>query len=567
MADSDPSPGDGRRWLPVVVACGIAALVAVAVAPHDWEPGPGRLEVSVGTTRGSLPVTVGDDRPVGPTAVDPTASVVVELPAGLPLGAPVEVVVTGPPGSITSPADVDVALVTESGRERLPVLDVDDDRAHAQRRPPRHSRLVFALLAVVIVLWVTEAVPLFVTALAIPVVLAVGDVAPAAEVLAPFFDPIIVLFLAGFLMARAMHDVGLDTWAASRLVAAAGSGPRRLFATFVVVAAGASMWMSNTAAVAVLLPIALTVTRPLDDPGYQRATVLGIAYAATIGGVGSAIGTPANQLAIRFAEEVAGRRITFVEWFAVGLPLVVVFLPLMALYLWWSFDISLDTSRVRAARAEARRHRDEAGRLERPQLQVLAVFGGVLAGWLTQAWHGVSPGIVALGGAVALFVLGRLDAGDLDGVSWPTLMTFGGGLALGLAMVRSGTADWLVTRLVGTAVLPELVAVAVLAAGTLALTTVVSNTASAATLVPLAAPLAGVVGLDPVALMLVVALASSIDFALVIGTPPTMLAYGTELFTTRDILRRGLPLDLLGLVLLVGPVLWWWEFTGVTRIG
>jgi sodium-dependent dicarboxylate transporter 2/3/5 len=192
------------------------------------------------------------------------------------------------------------------------------------------------------------------------------------------------------------------------------------------------------------------------------------------------------------------------------------------------------------------------------------VFLLVLAGWLTQTWHEVHPGVVALAGAVVLMVLGHLQSDDLGNISWPTLLTFGGGLSLGLALIDTGASDWLVTRLAGVSDWPQWLGLAAIACAALAMTTVASNTAAAATLVPLAIPLAGLVGADPVQLVVVVALASSIDFALVIGTPPTMLAYGTGLFNAREILRLGIWLDLIGLALLLTAVTSAWQLLGVT---
>ena len=171
--------------------------------------------------------------------------------------------------------------------------------------------------------------------------------------------------------------------------------------------------------------------------------------------------------------------------------------------------------------------------------------------------------IVALAGAVALFILGKLLPEDLGRISWPSLLTFGGGLTLGLFLVRTGTSDYLATRLVGLVDVPEVVAVLAVAAITLLLTTVASNTASAAILIPLAIPLAGVLGVSPVGLVMVVAIASSVDFALVVGTPPTMIAYSTRLYTAGQIFRRGIVLDLVGIVLLVFVVTRIWELFGL----
>ena len=555
--DDEPDPTSGgadrvrtRRWWAIPAAV-IAGAVALAVGPDGWSEGPGSLMVEIdGVEVLHEPVVVGATDPVELTAPSPDELLTVRLASGVPTTHATHVVVSrdGPDLAV---GDVSLDLVTVEGRhEVLPVLAASGGHVTATRRPPVDSGVVMALLAAVVVLWVSEVVPLFVTSLAIPVALVVADVGTASDVLAPFFDPIIVLFFAGFVMAEVMRRVGLERWAAVTIVAKAATSPVRLYAALLGVSAFLSMWMSNTAAVTVLIPVAIAVTEPFGHVGYRKAAVLGIAYAGTIGGVGSAIGTPANQLAIRFIDEVTGRRISFVEWFGFGLPLVVLFLPLMGVYLWRAGGVEIEAEHFAAVRAEAVTQRAGMGRFTRDQLRVLAVFAAVMVLWLTQSWHGLNTGIVALGGAVVLFATGQAEPDDLGRISWPTLLTFGGGLTLGVAMVESGTADWIVTRLDRLAGMPTIVGVLVAAAMALALSTVASNTASAATLIPLAIPLAGMVGVDPVVLVVTVALATSIDFALVVGTPPTMLAYGTGLFSTGEILRRGLPLDLAGLAIL-----------------
>jgi sodium-dependent dicarboxylate transporter 2/3/5 len=305
------------------------------------------------------------------------------------------------------------------------------------------------------------------------------------------------------------------------------------------------------------------VTEPLGSPSYRRATILGIAYAATIGGIGSAIGTPANPLAISFIEQLTGREITFAEWFGFGLPMVVLFLPIMAAYLWMVSSVEAPADRFRQAATIAHEERRSAGSLSWTQAEVLAVFGVVMALWLSQSWHHLNTGIVALGGAVVLFVLGRIETEDLSRISWPTLLTFGGGLTLGRFMVTTGTSDWIVTQLAGLGGASELLAITAVAVVALGLTTVASNTAAAATLIPLAIPLAGIIGVEPVLLVVVVAVASSIDFALVIGTPPTMIAYSTGLFTASEILRKGAPLNAVGIALLVVVVVPIWKLLGL----
>jgi sodium-dependent dicarboxylate transporter 2/3/5 len=563
--------GRSRRARVLVVLVGLAiAAGAWVLAPDPWPKGPATVTVTyVGTEIDIGTVDVGTTDLATFDAATDAIRLELEFPAGVPVdeattaylvisrdGSPVEM----------SLADVRIDLELQDGRtELLPLVSSDEatGRLTASRRPPVHAEVTLALLAFVVILWVSEAFPLHVTSLLIPVVLVVADVGAAGAATAPFAHPIIVLFFAGFLMAEAMRRTGLDHLAAISIIARAGRNPAFLFAAMLGMSAFLSMWMSNTAATAVLVPIALAVTEPLQHLGYRKAVVLGIAYAGTIGGVGSAIGTPANQIAIEFLDSFGDRSITFAGWFAFGLPMVVLFLPIMGAYLWLRSGVHIEPSRFSHARAAAREELRRTGRLDSRQRTVLIVFGAVAAGWLTQQFHDIHPGIVALAGAVTLAALGRIEPSDLQRISWSALLTFGGGLTLGMFLVETGVSDWIAARLAGLSGLPSLAAVAIVAAITLLLTTVASNTASAAILIPLAIPLAGVLGVEPVLLVVVVAIASSVDFALVIGTPPTMIAYSTELYTAGQIFRHGVALDVIGIALLVFGITPLWSFLGV----
>ncbi|MDA0350785.1 MAG: SLC13 family permease [Chloroflexi bacterium] len=554
------------RWIVAILAV-VAALAAAQLAPSAWPEDGARLQVAyLGSTVIDEAVAF-DGAPLALLGTTDGAVVSLELAEGLSPGREVRGqlgVERGEERVRPELADVSVRLLLADGREEaVPALrwDAAAGALIVGRRPPVEAAVVLGLLALVVVLWVSEVLPLFVTALAVPLVLAVTGVQDATTALAPFFHPIIALFFGGFLMAEAMRRVGLDRLAAINLVARFGRTPATLFAAMIAVAAFLSMWMSNTAAAAVLVPIAIAVTEPFGGTAgvnYRRALVLGIAYAATIGGVGSAIGTPANPLAIEFLEEFADRQISFVEWFAFGLPMVALFLPVMGGYLWWRFGVRIERAQFVAARRVAAAQLAATGRPTRDQLAVLAVFSGVIGLWLTQTWHDLDTGIIALGGAVMLAVLGYVKQEDLGRISWASLLTFGGGLALGVALVDSGSADWIAGSLTVLEGVPPLLALGAVALLALALTTVASNTASAAMMIPIAVPLAGVLELDPTLLVVTVAVASSIDFALVIGTPPTMIAYSTNLFTAPQIFRAGIVLDAVGVLLLVfaGAGLW-----------
>jgi sodium-dependent dicarboxylate transporter 2/3/5 len=295
-----------------------------------------------------------------------------------------------------------------------------------------------------------------------------------------------------------------------------------------------------------------------SHPGFRRALILGCAYAGAVGGIGSAIGTPANILAMTFLNEFTQDSLTFTDWFAFGLPVVILMVPVIWISLLVSYRVKPGEIDPGFEQAAAER----PGSLDRGQLLLLAVFAVVLALWLTERWHGIPTAIVALGGVLVLFFFESIRKEDLNRVNWDALLTFGGGLAIGSMLVLTGVSDWLALRLAGLAHLPGPLVIFLVAGFTLVIGAFISNTACAAMLIPLAIPLAQILQLDPRLLVAVVAIASSIDFALVIGTPPTMLAYSTGLFETKEIFRRGILLDLAGIVILSFLVIWIWDLLG-----
>lgn len=515
-----------------------------------------------GTTT-SIPATIGDKAAL--ELIVGQANV--RFPQGIAADARTVAFATLADGRRPRLDEIQLELALSDGRVvRLPGQSFNEGAQSLELaiRPPRHVPLALALLALVAVLWIAEAIPLFATSLLVPVVLVVAGVQSAEGALAPFFHPIIALFLGGFLMAEAMKRVGLDRRLALLLVSHAGSGPIRLYAAFLGVSAFASMWMSNTAATALLVPIALAVTAPLGASAYRKTVVLGIAYAATLGGVGSAIGTPANPMAIAMLDAFGGRHISFAGWFAFGLPMVVVFLPVLAYVLWRGARAAVAPEEFALVRERAAATKsDDSPTERRAQRTVLFVFLAVMAAWLGETWHGVDAGIVALAGTALLALLGRLQAEDIGRISWGALVTFGGGLALGRFLVSSGASDWMALGLGGLAGFPAWVGVGAMGLLALGLTSIASNTATAAMLIPLAIPLAGILGVDPALLVCVVAIASSLDFAMVVGTPPTMIAYSTGLFTAGEIFRAGILLDLLGAVVLLVAVVGLWHLFGI----
>lgn len=206
---------------------------------------------------------------------------------------------------------------------------------------------------------------------------------------------------------------------------------------------------------------------------------------------------------------------------------------------------------------------EKMGGLSKEQIILLLVFVAIMALWLTERWHHIPTSIVALAGVLLLFFTETIKKDDLNHVNWNVLLTFGGGLALGSMLVLTGVSDWIALQLIDLSALPPLLVVLALASLTLVIGAFISNTACAAMMIPLAIPMAQILHMDPVLLVAIVAIASSIDFAMVVGTPPTMLAYSTGHFQVKEIFSRGIILDIIGVLVLSLGVIWIWRFLGV----
>lgn len=477
-----------------------------------------------------------------------------------PLGAPVQLALDEATSTITG----------ENYSQPLPATNRKGDWLEFTMRIPYKAKISTALLFAVAALWITELVPLAAASLLVPVVMVTASVTDPGIVLQPFFHPIVVLFFAGFLLAEAMHRTEVDRIIALNILNHTSLEPAFLMITMMALTAFLSMWMSNTASVAIIIPIALAVLGripgEITQTGFRRALILGVAYAATIGGIGSAIGTPANILALTYLNDLTGTQMGFVDWFRFGLPMVIVMVPIIWVYLLLVFRVKLHHIGPHLSRQTYDNELKDLGKLRKDQLLLILVFSAVFCLWLTDRWHQVHASIVALGGVLILFFTETIKKEDLSRINWDALLTFGGGLALGNMLLMTGVSDWIALHLIGLVDLPLLVVVFLVASLTLLIGAFISNTACAAMLIPLAIPLAQILYLDPRLLVAVIAIASSIDFALVVGTPPTMMAYSTGLFTTKEIFKRGAVLDIIGIAILCLVAVWIWRWLGIITI-
>lgn len=423
--------------------------------------------------------------------------------------------------------------------------------------------------------WVTEAIPLAATALLPLPLMPLLDVVSVGTAAAPYANPLIFLFLGGFLIALAVQRWSLHRRIALHILALSGGTAARTVAALMVATALLSMAISNTASTMLMLPIAasLLIGLPVTDDtdrntadrrNFAIAGLLGIAYAASIGGVATLIGSPPNALLASFLGGVYGIEVTFAGWMLIGLPLAILMLPCSWLLL----------TKVIYPFGEVMGHagqdwiRDELkalGPMTSPEKRVAAVFGLVAAGWIltpvVEAWFGPTglsdPGI-AIAGAIALFAIPAdwasrrflLDWETARGAPWEVLILFGGGLSLAQAIDQSGLALWIGSQLTAFGTAAPVVLIAAVALVVLLLTELTSNTATTAALLPVMGGLAVSMNIDPVLLTLPVALAASCAFMLPVATPPNAIVFGTGHVTIGQMIRAGIWLNATGLVLI-----------------
>lgn len=434
---------------------------------------------------------------------------------------------------------------------------------------------VGALALWMAVWWVTEAVPVPVTALLPILLLPLLDVSPITEAAAPYANPLIFLFLGGFLIARAIERWNLHRRIALQIVHFAGQRPDRLVAGFMLATAFLSMWISNTATAAMMLPIGLSVIALLEGsreasvgPRFAVALLLGIAFGANIGGMGTLIGTPPNALLAAFMAEAYGVAIGFGQWMMVGVPVAALILVLA----WWllvrvAFPLGREDFPGLDRLFEERRA--ALGPLSGPERRVLVVFVAVAMTWMTRPLiEGWLPGLalsdpgIALAGAMALFLLpsGRiggtplLDWSATRDLPWGVLILVGGGLSLGTAIEASGLSAHIADGLVVLKGWPLWLVVGAVALLAMLLSHVTSNTATAATLLPLAAGVALTLEQPPLLLAVPVVLAASCAFMLPVATPPNAIVFGSERLTIPDMLRGGALIGLVAIAIIIPAV-------------
>lgn len=457
---------------------------------------------------------------------------------------------------------------------------------------PVNAHRLAAILAMVIVFWVTEALPLAITALIGPVLAVILAVAPVRGAMASFADPVIFVFMGGFMLAEAMFVHGVDrriayTGLSWRLV---GTGPGRLLVVYGAITAALSMWMSNTATTAMMYPIGLSIATHLARTGgagarqFALAAMLMTSFAASIGGLGTPVGSPPNLIGVGMLERFGGVHITFFQWMAIGVPALVAMFAFLAVFFYFTGvrGVTITEGSTQVVRDELKK----LGPVSVGQRNVLIAFGTTVVLWVTPGLlalagldqtafarayaQSIPESVAAMVGAFLLFLLpvdrrtGRytLTWNEALNIDWGIILLYGGGLALGELAFTTGLAEALGKGITSWIPAPSTVSLTLtFTAVAIILSEATSNTAAANMIVPISIAVAMASGVRPIEPALGATLGASMGFMMPVSTPPNAIVYSSGYVPITAMMRYGVALDLVGfvvistLVLLLGPVI------------
>ncbi|MEG1833929.1 MAG: DASS family sodium-coupled anion symporter [Burkholderiaceae bacterium] len=451
------------------------------------------------------------------------------------------------------------------------------------------SRATLGMMAWMATWWMTEATEIEVTALLPIVAFPMLGILSIGKTTAYYGSDVIFLFFGGFVLALAIQRWGLDRRIAFQTLKWVGSRPDALVAGIMGATALISMWVSNTATAAMMVPIALSIVNlslerstgkglaehggipqdDIDDRNLALGLLLGVAYAASIGGLGTLIGSPPNGIFARFVEQTYGIEVSFTRWMMIGIPTMLLFLPLA----WWlNTRVLFPTRRkeIEGGRAWVEAELAKLGPLNRGERATLTVFAITVFLWVFRPLLGqievggvlplkhLSDAVIAVGAAIALFIIPVnhkhgvfvTDWKTAVGLPWGVLILFGGGLALAGATEANGVAGYIGSLFRDLAGWPMLAVIVIIITLMVFMSELTSNTAQVATMLPILAAFSPVLGVPAPLILLPATIAASCAFMMPVGTPPNAIVFGTGLIQMPQMIKAGFWLNIVGILLI-----------------
>lgn len=447
---------------------------------------------------------------------------------------------------------------------------------------PTNAWRVASVAALMAIWWLTEAIPVAATALlplALFPVLGQGSIKVVA---APYANPLIFLFLGGFLIALAVERWGLHKRIALFVLSRAGTRPRQLVGAFMITAAGLSMWISNTASTVMMLPIALSVIgivaaansggkiNGFDGSPFAKALLIGTAYGASMGGVATLVGTPPNALLAGFVLDNLGIEIGFAQWMVLGVPTALIMLILGWLIV-TRIVFGLGSESLPGAAKAIMKEAATLPPISKAEKLVAGVFGATALLWITRPLlqkvvpflDGLSDAGIAVSAGVVLFAIPvslkdhefLLNWDWAKRLPWGVLILFGGGLSLASQVSASGLASWIGEAMTVFSALPLIMTIILITTVIVFLTEMTSNTATTATFLPVIAALAMAMGTEPMMLLVPAAVGASMAFMMPVATPPNAIVFGGGHLTIPDMARAGFLVNLTAIAV-IAAVVW-----------
>lgn len=460
------------------------------------------------------------------------------------------------------------------------------------------ARAVAAIATLMAIWWMTEAVPLPATSLLPIVLLPAFTGTTVSSATAPYASSLVFLFVGGFLIAIAMEKWGLHRRIALLVLDRVGVSPKRIVLGMMIATGFLSMWVSNTATTLMMLPIGLsvlalvversagnqsaadmheglkqgTISDVVDDPNVKMfgvCLILSIAWSASMGGLGTLLGSPPNAIVAGYAADELGHQIGFLEWMMLGVPLAATFIAIG----WWLmvsvlYRFKLDS--IPGGQDMIRGQIAQLGPMSQGEKMVAGVFCGAAFLWIVPGLLAGIPALafldvlddtaIAVGAGIALFLLPGRGRGEMvmnwsdaeKGLPWGVLLLFGGGLSLASSVASSGLDDWFGAQVGGLGTLPTILLIGVIVLIVLFLSEITSNTATAATFIPILGGVAVGIGVAPLSLLIPAAFAATCAFMLPVGTPPNAIVFATGNVTIGQMIRGGVVLNVVGVVLITG---------------
>ncbi len=416
------------------------------------------------------------------------------------------------------------------------------------------GKMMLGILLFAIFLFVTEALPIGMSGILIMALPPLFGIYDSKTVFGFFGNEAIFLLISGFILAAGFRKSGLHRRIAARFLKNFGNSPKIFVLGILLLGSSLSLLMSEHAVVVLMIPIIMaSLAGVAEDDGLKKAGMIALAYGCSIGSIGTLLGAARNPYAVSFMDETFGRSVTFLQWFIMAAPIIIIMIPLTWILLISAFPTK-NAAPVHEIEYKTPMSKTEikAGSILIITVLLLFIFGGI------------GTAVMAILGATAMFFLGVIDWKDVErSIPWGVLLLYGGAITLGKGMINSGASNWIASLiLINIGSNPEII-LFILIAITVVFTEFMSNTAAVALMLPIGAGLAMVIGTNPVVFSMAIALSGGFAFALLVGTPGNMITYSTGLYRQKDLIKVGIFADIFGIITVYSVAMVLWKFMGV----